>query len=76
MTHRFVEQHAEVLPLNGTRILKLVNHHMLQLGADLLKDKGRVTAFYQGVQQLLGVAQQKAVVVLIQFSYLLLDTAQ
>ena len=76
VTHRLVEQHAEVLPLHRTGVLELVDHHVLQLGTDLLKDKGGVAAFYQGMQQLLGVTQQETVVVLIEFPHFLLDAAQ
>ena len=75
MTHSLVEQHAEVLPLNGTGVLKLINHHMLQLGTNLLKDERRVASFYQRMQQLLCVAQQETVVVLIQLPHFLLDAA-
>ena len=39
VTHRLVEQHAEVLPLNGTCVLELVNHHVFQLGTYFFKDK-------------------------------------
>ena len=49
---------------------------MFQLRAYLLENKRRVTPFNQGVQQLLGITQQETVVVLIEFPYFLLDTAQ
>ena len=76
MAHRLVEQHAEVLPLNGGGILELVDHHVLQLGADLLEDEGRVAVADQGVEQLLGVAEQKSVGIGIQFVDLLFDATQ
>ena len=39
MTHGFIEQYFEVLPLYGAGVLKLVYHDMLQLRTYLLKDK-------------------------------------
>ena len=50
MTHGLVQQYLEVLPLNGARILKLVYHHVFQLGAYLLEDKGRIALANQGVE--------------------------
>ena len=76
VTHRLVEEYAEVLPLHRTGVLELIDHHVFQLGTDLLKDKGRVATLDQGMQQLLGVTQQETVVVLIEFPHFLLDTAQ
>ena len=75
MAHGLLQQHTEVLPLDGRGILKLIDHHVLQLGADLLEDEGRVALANECVQQLLGVAQQEAVGILVQFMYLLLDAA-
>ena len=49
VTHRLVEEHTEVLPLHRTGILELIDHHVLQLGTDLLKDKGGVAALDQGM---------------------------
>ena len=76
MAHRLVEEHAEVLPLYGGGVLKLINHHMLQLGTDLLENERRVAVADEGVKQLLGVAEEEAVGVLVQFVYLLFDAAQ
>ena len=55
MAHRFLQQYLEVLPLHGRGILKLVNHDMFQVGANLLKHKGRVAVLDQFVEQLLRV---------------------
>ena len=76
MTHGFVEQHAEILPLHGGGVLELVDHHMLQLGADLLEDEGRVAAVDERVQQLLGITEQETVGSLVELVHLLLDAAQ
>ena len=73
MTHRLVEEHTEVLPLYGGGVLELVDHHMFQLGTDLLKDERRVAVADEGMEQLLGVAQQEAVRILVQFMHLLFD---
>ena len=37
--HRFFQQHLEVFPLYGAGILKLVYHHVVQLGTDFLEDE-------------------------------------
>ena len=39
MAHGLVEEHTEVLPLYGGGVLELIDHHMLQLGPDLLEDE-------------------------------------
>ena len=39
MTHALLQQDLEVLPLDSAGVLELVNHDVLQLGANLLKDK-------------------------------------
>ena len=76
MTHCLVEEHTEVLPLYGGGVLELIDHHMFQLGTDLLKDERRVAVADEGMEQLLGVAQQEAVRILVQFMHLLFDAAQ
>ena len=76
MTHGLVKKYTEVLPLNGGSVLEFVDHHMLQLGTDFLKDERRVAVADEGMEQLLGVAQQEAVRVLVQFVHLLFDAAQ
>ena len=42
VAHGLLQQHLEILPLDGGGVLELVNHDVLQLGADLFKDEGRV----------------------------------
>ena len=74
--HRVLQQHLEVLPLHGAGVLELVYHDMFQLRAYLLEDEGRVAAVYQFVKELLRVAQQEAVLLLVQLAHLLLDAAQ
>ena len=76
MAHGFVEQHAEVLPLHGGGVLKLVDHHMLQLCADLLEDERRVAAVDERMQQLLGITEQETVGGLVELVHLFLDAAQ
>ena len=39
MAHGFEQQHAEILPLDGRRVLELVYHNMVKLCTDLLEDK-------------------------------------
>ena len=46
-THGFFEQHFKVLPLYCTGILKLVNHYMVELSANLFKDEWRIAILYQ-----------------------------
>ena len=43
----FFEQHFKVLPLDGASILKLVNHYMVELSANLFKDEWRIAILYQ-----------------------------
>ena len=76
VAHALFEQHLEVLPLHGARVLELVNHDMLQLRADLLEDKRRVAVADEGVEQLLGVAEQEAVGLVVELADLLLDATQ
>ena len=76
MAHGLGEEHTEILPLYGAGILKLIDHDMFELGADLLEDKGGVALADEGVEQLLGVAEKEAVGIGVQLSHLLLDTAQ
>ena len=40
VAHGLGEEHTEILPLYGAGILKLIDHDMFELGADLLEDKG------------------------------------
>ena len=75
MTHGFRKQHLEVLPLDGRGVLKLVDHHMLELGTNLLENKRRVAAINERVEQLLGVAQQETVICLVNLAYLFLNAA-
>ena len=49
---------------------------MLQLGTDLLEDEGGIATVDEGIEQLLGVAEQEPVGTLVQLAYLLLNTAQ
>ena len=76
MAHGLVEQHLEVLPLHGAGVLELVDHDVLQLSANLLEDEGRVAAVDECVQQLLRVAEQKSVGLVVELAHLLLDAAQ
>ena len=76
MAHGLGQQNAEVLPLHGAGILELVDHDVLELGTDLLEDKGRVALADEGVEQLLGVAEQEAVGIGIERAHLLFDAAQ
>ena len=48
---------------------------MLELGTNLLENKRRVAAINERVEQLLGVAQQKAVICLVNIAYLPFNTA-
>ena len=60
-THGFFEQHFKVLPLYCTGILKLVNHYMVELSANLFKDEWRITILYQWIEQGLSIAQKETV---------------
>ena len=42
VAHALLEQHLEVLPLHGARVLELVDHHVLQMRTYLLEDERRV----------------------------------
>lgn len=48
---------------------------MLELGTNLLENKRRVAAINERVEQLLGVAQQEAVISLVNLAYLFLNAA-
>ena len=74
--HGLFQKHLEVLPLDGTGVLKLIYHHVVQLGAYLLKDKWGVAVLNQGVEQGLRVTEQEAVGLLVQLSHLLVDATQ
>ena len=76
MAHALFEQHLEVLPLDGAGILELVYHDVLQLGAYLLEDERRVVVFDERVEQLLRVAEQKPIGLIIQRSHLVFDAVQ
>ena len=76
VAHGFGEQHVEVAPLNSRSVLELIDHDMLYLGTYLLEDKGRVALADERVEQLLGVAEQEAVVHLVEGVHLLFDAAQ
>ena len=75
MAHCLGKQHLEVLPLYGRGVLKLVDHYVLQLGANLLEDEWRVATINKRVEQLLSVAKQKAVLRLVYLAYLFLNAA-
>ena len=76
MTHTFVHQDSEVLPLYGTGVLKLVNHNIVELGTNLLKDKRSVTFLDERMQQVLGVSQQEDIGLVIDVFHFLFNTAQ
>ena len=76
VAHRLLQQHLEVLPLHGAGVLKLVDHDMLQLRANLLEDEGRVAAVDELMKQLLGVGKEESVLLLVELVHLLLDAGQ
>ena len=76
MAHRLLKQDTEVLPLDGGCVLELVNHDVLQLCADLLEDKRRVAVADEGMEQLLCIAEQEAVRLLIQLTDLGFNATQ
>ena len=51
LRHTVVKQLPEVLPLNSTRILELINHDVLQVGSHLFKYKRCVRIFHQCAKQ-------------------------
>ncbi|EJX06958.1 hypothetical protein EVA_04922 [gut metagenome] len=70
------QQQLEVVPLHAAGVLKLVNHHIADVGANLFEHKRRVAIFHQLMKQRVGVRQQEAVVLLIQQAHLLVDVGQ
>ena len=74
--HGLAKQHLEILPLHRTGVLELVDHHMVELCANLLEDERRVAAVDERVEQLLGVAEQEAVALLVELAHLLLDAVE
>ena len=74
VTHAFLQENLEVLPLNGRRVLELINHHVLQLSANLLKDERGVAVLNERMEQLLGIAEQKAVGLAVHLTNLLFNT--
>ena len=47
VAHRLQEENLEVLPLHCTRILELIDHHVLQLRTYFLEDEWGVAVLYQ-----------------------------
>ena len=76
MTHTLLQQHFKVLPLNGRGVLKLVNHHMLKSGSNFFKDEWRIAVFDERMEQLLRIAEQETVRLVIHLAHLLLDAAK
>ena len=56
--------------------MELVDHDVFQLRAYLLKDERRVAAVDKLVEQLLGVAEQESVLLVVQLAHLFLDAPQ
>ena len=50
VAHALLEQHLEVLPLHGARVLELVDHHVLQVRTNLLEDERRVGVLDERVE--------------------------
>ena len=71
-----LQEQVEVFPLHARSILKLVNHHRIDGGADFLVDKRSVAFPNQAVKQGVGVRQQETVVRLILQPHLLVDVRQ
>ena len=69
MTKTLEQQDLEVGPLNGTRVLKFVNHDVVDLRAYLLIDERRVVLSYEPMEHILGVAQQETVVLNVVFAH-------
>ena len=65
VAHALVEQRFEVGPLHDTRVLKLVNHDVLQVCPDFLEDKRRVVLANHLAQERLRVAEHEALHVLV-----------
>ena len=76
VAHAFLQQQLEVLPLHRAGVLEFVNHDILQLSAYLLEDEGGVAVADKCMQQLLRVAEQEAVGLVVQLANLLLDAVQ
>ena len=69
MTETLEQQDLEVGPLNGARVLKLVNHDVVDLRAYLLIYERRVVLPYEPVEHILCVAKQEAVVLNVVFAH-------
>ena len=54
------EQLLEVLPLHSACVLELVDHHIVDDGAYLLEDEGRIAALHHLAQQSRRAAEGKA----------------
>ena len=76
VAHALLEQYLEILPLNRRGVLKLVYHDVFQLGSYLLEDERGVAVLDERVQQLLGVAEQEAVGLVVHLAYLFLYTVK
>ena len=61
LCHAVVEQHLEVAPLYLTGVLKLVDHDVAQLYADLFVEERRVRSLYHTVEQSLRITEHEAV---------------
>ena len=76
MAHTFFQKYLEIMPLCQACILELVDHDMLQLRSDFLKNKGRITVTDERVEQDLGVTQQEAVSLVVEFVNPAFDAAE
>ena len=76
MAHAFLQQYLEILPLDGTGILELVYHDMLQLGANLFKNERRVAVLDEFVQELLRIAKEESVCLAVHLPYFPFDMIQ
>ena len=76
MAHALVEQHLEVHPLHGAGVLELVNHDVFQMAAHLLENERRIAFADEPVQQVLGVAEQEPVGLVVQVPHLVFDAVE
>ena len=68
MRHTVVEENAEVFPLYSTRILKLIDHDMLEICTDFLVYKWSiaVSCLYHAAQSGLSIGEHKACILLVE----------
>ena len=72
----FEQQQTEIVPLHTRSILKFINHYVAYGCSYLFEYKRGISFFYQVMKQRVGIRQQEAIVLMVQFAYLFVYIGQ